>query len=136
MAIVVKTVEPKQPVQLFAWPGAQPVGVAPAGSYLDVYPDAVGTYRQVEYRGKAAWANMGDLAGAGIVPDRPLHRQPLRQSSQQGLLDGLALATLCDMVLPIGAPDRSNDALIKAVGALLQRASCIVIEQDTSKGGA
>ena len=105
-------------------------------SYLDVYPDTVGNYRQVEYRGRAAWADVGDLAGAGIVPDRPIkHGRTLHRPSQQALADGMALATLCDMVLPVGAPDRSNEALIKSVGALLQKASCTVIEQASEKGG-
>ena len=132
----IQTVEPKQPVQLYAWPGAQPVEVVAVGGYLDVYPDAVGTYRQVEYRDKAAWANMADLVGAGVVPDRAERRQTQRQSSRQGLSDALALAALCDMVLPIGAPERSNDALIRAVGALLQKTSCTVIEQAIEKGAA
>lgn len=33
----------------------------------------------------------------------------------------LALATLCDMVLGEDAEDRSNDALIRAVGMMLRR---------------
>ena len=36
--------------------------------------------------------------------------------------DGLTLATLCDMVLGEDATDRSNDALVKAVGRLLRLA--------------
>lgn len=117
---IVQIVEPKQPVQLYAWPGAQPVEKAEVGSTLSLYPDAVGMYRQVEYRGKAAWVDVAALHGAGIMPTPPQRRQRQHASSQRGLSDALTLSTLCDMVLPIGAPDRSNDALIAAVGALLQ----------------
>lgn len=116
---VVQIVEPKQPVQLYAWPGAQPVEKTAVGATMTIYPDVVGMYRQVEYRGKAAWVDVTALHGAGIVPEQPQRRLRLHASSQQGLSDASTLARICDMVLPIGAPDRSNEALISAVAALV-----------------
>lgn len=66
--VAVVTVRLSEPVTLFAWAGSHRIGQAAVGATLWVYPDQAGRYRQVEYLGRAAWADACAIKGEG-VPD-------------------------------------------------------------------